>query len=53
GDADGDGDIDIITGDIGNVGDVPNDESGIVLWINDGGGNFTRRIIEVPSITLD
>ncbi|MBT8262997.1 MAG: VCBS repeat-containing protein [Bacteroidia bacterium] len=46
-DADGDGDMDLIVGSGGNQVDEKNNE-GIRLYLNDGKGNFSKKILDLP-----
>ena len=52
GDADGDGDLDIILADWGPGNPMQNDGGRTMLWLNDGKGNFTdataERMPDVP-----
>ncbi len=51
-DADGDGDLDLIVGSGGNQVNEINNE-GIRLYLNDGKGRFSKKILDLPPNTMN
>lgn len=51
-DADGDGDLDLIVGSGGNQVNEINNE-GLRLYINDGKGRFSKKILDLPPNTMN